>query len=233
MDDLTAEASQGHNPLLHIECHGDAQEGLEFSNGSTLEWQALHGKLVELNQTMGLNLVVSIAACYGGYLADRRGSFDKCGWFGLVAPTEEVGPHELLQGFREFYRIFFQELDAGIALRGLKKLKLSEGEWMSELAEAYFQNVTYGFVVQHCSPAALKRKVAEQLKRLRGEGAFISSAQVKVKQVELYRKFLLGENFNNYFMVAQHPQNAQRFAPTKLRIMKALEELRALHGYSI
>ena len=49
LNQLTQDAASGDIPLLHVECHGDALDGLEFENSSTLSWERVSAALLPLN----------------------------------------------------------------------------------------------------------------------------------------------------------------------------------------
>lgn len=62
--ELTAETLRNEVlPLLHIECHGDPDGGLLFTDGRMLSWPELWDILRPLNEAMGLRLIVVLATC--------------------------------------------------------------------------------------------------------------------------------------------------------------------------
>ena len=122
-------------PLLHVECHGDKHEGLEFENGSLLTWSDLSAALVELNRATGLNLLAVFSACYGAYFLSRLSSVEPTPCYAMFAPTEEIDPAEILQTFRDFYRVLFESGDAGAAVGGALHGKDSSGQWLAQRAD--------------------------------------------------------------------------------------------------
>jgi hypothetical protein len=66
--------SKGEIPLLHIECHGHPEDGLEFENSSLFSWESLSESLSLLNAATKFNLFVILSACFGGHLLKQVSS---------------------------------------------------------------------------------------------------------------------------------------------------------------
>src|ERR1700730_7897920 len=56
--------------LLHIECHGN-DDGIGLANADFMDWEQLCEHFVKINMATRLNLFVSVAACFGAYLASQ------------------------------------------------------------------------------------------------------------------------------------------------------------------
>ncbi len=59
--ELISQSSHESVPILHIECHGDILEGLEFRNGSVISWEELANLIFPLNLVTGCNLMLCFA----------------------------------------------------------------------------------------------------------------------------------------------------------------------------
>jgi len=120
--------ASGTIPLLHIECHGNSDHsGLAFRNGSSLKWTEIGEPLVALNAATRFNLLVIFALCFGAHhLGEMKlGQPSPC--WGMIGPSEEIFPDELLGGFRDFYRLLVKELDLTNAVNLLLARKLVAG----------------------------------------------------------------------------------------------------------
>lgn len=230
---LTQEATTGNVPLLHVECHGDPKEGLEFQNGSTLHWEELASALLPLNRASRFNLLAVFSACFGAHFLGQMGAINPAPCWCLVAPTEKVSPGELMAGFRAFYSGLFNNGDMGAAVRAISKHRLSHGRWLWEPAELWFEKLVTSYVEIHCcKPAARKRakRMYRQLKK-QGEHKGIGALLRSLKRRN--RSDLLGEYFDGYFMTAELPDNIQRFQNVRQRITSKLATLRSTRRYCV
>src|SRR5437870_5816121 len=70
LSQLATDAANGIYPLLHIDCHGATdQTGIVLGDGSFLPWSDLKPYFISINVATRCNLLIVLAACYGGYLA--------------------------------------------------------------------------------------------------------------------------------------------------------------------
>jgi len=70
--DLLSELEQkarrdGDWPILHVEAHGNT-DGLVLASKEFISWEALKPALIALNVATKNNLLLTLAACYGGHL---------------------------------------------------------------------------------------------------------------------------------------------------------------------
>lgn len=212
LGELTAQsAANGVIPILHVECHGDEFEGLEFANGSMLSWHDLSEALVKLNKATRFNLMALFSACYGGHFLGQMGAIDPAPCWCMVAPSEAVDPAEIMAGFRVFYREFFFKLDAGIAVFELSKIPLSIGRWFGQTAELWFEVVVENYITTHCTPKALRVRAKELANSSVVVGAPISMSEAKKRIKLLNSKKVFIDHFNCYFMTEDLPENKMRF----------------------
>jgi hypothetical protein len=231
---LSAEAqSTGQVPLLHVECHGDKDLGLEFSNGSMLSWPDFSRQLASLNLATRFNLVCVFSACYGGYLLSQLSTVEPAPFLAMIAPSDELMPDEILAAFRVFYTTLFSQRDAGAAVDAISKLRLIQGYWFGQHAELWFERVTVSYVKDQCTEAAMRERVQRLYRRLLSEGNRQSIGSLKRALQKANRTGLLGELFADYFMTAQLPENNERFARAKNRVEHELAKLRATGKYYV
>lgn len=204
-------ATFGMIPILHVECHGDELEGLEFANGSLLSWHDLSEALVKLNKATRFNLLAIFSACYGGHFLGQMGAINPSPCWCMVAPSETVDPAEIMAGFRIFYRTFFLKSDAGIAVFELSKAKLSAGRWFGQPAELWFEVVVENYITSHCTPKALKVRAKELANNSVSEGLPISMHEAKRRIKLLNSKKVFIDHFSCYFMTEDLPENKMRF----------------------
>lgn len=128
---LTQDATAGTIPLLHVECHGDPLDGLEFENSSTLSWESVSEALRPLNIASKFNLLAVFSACFGAHFLGQMEAIQPSPCWCLVAPTERVDVAEVMGGFRAFYSALFNDNDMGSAVRAISQCRLSHGRWLS------------------------------------------------------------------------------------------------------
>ena len=233
IDQLAKEAGESNVPLLHVECHGDPQDGLEFENGSSLQWEQVASALLPLNVASKFNLLAVFSACFGAHFIGQMGVIEPAPCWCIVAPTETVDPGEVLASFRAFYGALFNSGDMGRAVRAIAGCSLSQGRWLSEPAEIWFQKLVTGYVKTHCNePAARARaKVLHRQLKAQGQhkgiGSFLRILRAR------NRESLLGEYFERYFITQKIPENIQRFDNVRQRVKTELATLRSTGRYVI
>ena len=92
-------------PILHFECHGDRDKGLEFRDGF-LSWKYFGDRIREINYATDNNLFVSLATCFGinSYAVTLRHDRLCPAWY-MVAPDERVEAGRLLDFYLDFYSV--------------------------------------------------------------------------------------------------------------------------------
>jgi len=234
LQELTAQATeQGHAPLLHIEAHGSKTGGLEFSNGSSIAWEELATQLRKLNIASGFNLLAALSACFGGYLLGEITALTAAPCWCVVAPTETVDPAEIMQGFRQFYTHFLAELDAGKAARVLQAIKLSKGEWFSQLTQLWFERLVIDYVKTHCTHEEIRVRAKRMYRRAKEEGTPGGVGSFARHLRKLHRDVLTKQYFDVFFCTEAIPMNVERFAGTRARVERKLAGLKATGLYDL
>lgn len=235
LEQLTTEAkARGEIPLVHVECHGSIDGGLEFQNGSCLSWPELAAVLLALNVACRFNLLFAVSACFGAHFVGQMAVISPSPCWCVVAPTEKVDPGELLGGFRTFYRIFLRSSDVGMGVAELQKVRLSHGRWFGQPAETWFEQVVINYVKTYCSEKATRiraKGIFREAKRAYGVTKSIGSIMRDFRRK--HREDFLDKYFATYFLTADIPENVQRFAGARARIELQLAKLRDTNEYII
>lgn len=228
---LAQEASAGSTPLLHVECHGDAEAGLEFANGSTLPWNDLAGALMGLNLATSFNLFAIFSACFGAHFLGQMGITSSAPCYFMLAPTQKIYPDEILTGFKCFYGKLLESDDLGDAMRVITACRLSSGEWFSMPAEGWYEKLVIGYVKTLCSEDVVRNRAKKMHRELRQNGHYKSIGSLLRSLKNQNRSYLDGSHFEKYFMVSQVPNNAERFKEVRFRVASELEVLRRSNLY--
>lgn len=150
--ELTATAeTTGAIPVLHIECHGN-DDGLEFADGSFATWADLKGSLTDLNIATKMNLLVVVSACDGSALTRTLGLVDRAPLHGLIGPTREVMPEELLRAYLAFYETLLRTQSAGQAVEAMQLA--APDTYVYRAAQWLFQYVWDHYQATHETPEA-------------------------------------------------------------------------------
>jgi hypothetical protein len=92
-------------PVLHIEAHGSI-EGLAWTAAASnlVRWDELVPPLQRLNVATRCNLLVVISACFGIAGINVMAMGPRAPVLGVVGPCSTATPHQLREGYKEFYR---------------------------------------------------------------------------------------------------------------------------------
>lgn len=226
-------AYSGSIALLHVECHGDIENGLEFQNSSVLGWEQVASSLRALNIASKFNLLAVFSACFGAYFLGQMGSIKPAPCWCLLAPTKQINPAEVLRGFRVFYRALYNDSDLATAMNAIHACDLDEGEWFCQSAETWYEMVTSDYVKNHCEKAVARERAKILHRRLKLAGIHKGVGSILREIQKSNRKNFLSKHFEIYFMTSEIPENIQRFKNTRQRINKEIEELRNTGRYVI
>lgn len=232
---LTAEAKRGGEiPIVHVECHGSANDGLEFENGSMLSWNEVASELMRLNVACKFNLLTVFSACFGGHFLSQMGVISPAPCWCMVAPTETVDPGEIMNSLRVFYSTLLQSVDAGKAASKISQIPLSKGRWFAKPAELWFEEVVTHYISNHCTKAATRERVKKIHRQLIDEGnPHRSIDNIKREIRRLNRENLLGKYFDEYFQTNLIPENYRRYEHARRRLESRLDEFKNSDKYCV
>lgn len=215
IDTLVLQAEQdGDYPILQVEAHGwKDKTGLAFPDDSSLSWSELSNPLARLNKATGFNLLVCISACFGGHSLSFVRPENPSPCFGLIGPTHEANPAELLGSFRALYRELLINLDTNKALVKLRSHGLLEGGFLSVTAEDWFFKLADGYLHIHCTKDRLKARASAIVEQLTREGKSLNpKALSTIDQIgKALASSFLDRHFNEFFMLEHIPENRSRF----------------------
>jgi hypothetical protein len=229
---LTADCAQlGEQPILHIEAHGmDNLCGLVFPDGSNLDWFDIAGPLAKLNEVTGFNMIVCVAACFGGHFIEGLKPEQPSPCFALIGPTHKTDGAELLRSFRGLYRELLVNLDMNAALRALHTHRLDKGGFLTITAEEWFFKLTAKYLKEGCSREILEKRANYIRADLEEEGTAMPMATILQLGQELARGFL-NRRFETFFMTSEIPHNTERFAESFAKAKKSADDFFASQGF--
>lgn len=116
LDSIRRDCTLGTIPIIHIECRGSKDNGLELSSGEFASWQWFVNRCREINIACGQSLGLVLAACFGLYAIkpiklDARAPFDY-----LIASGCEVSAGSIDEKMWPFYRQLFESASMELAL---------------------------------------------------------------------------------------------------------------------
>lgn len=120
LDSIRRDCILGAIPIIHIECHGGIDNGLELSSGEFASWQWLVNRCREINIACGKNLGVVLAACFGLYAINPI-KLDLLAPFAyLIASDSKVSAGSIDEKMRPFYQKLFENesMESALAVLG-------------------------------------------------------------------------------------------------------------------
>lgn len=213
IEELTKFTSPDNVPLLHVECHGDILEGLEFSNGSVISWEDLSDLLIPLNIASGCNLMLCLSACYAANFLKQMGSFKTaCPCRILVAPAAAIDPAECMRGFRVFYGKLFEARRVDSALEAIEDMQSDGAGWLGEYVEKWFYEVASHFLTEQYSKKAIKLKALNMQKRLKEIGIEEKIGVIKYEIQWYMRSKGLRDMYVRFFGIDKYPEVDKYFS---------------------
>lgn len=197
---------QPYVPLLHIECHG-REEGLEFADGSQLTWADMKPAFVALNQATKLNLIVIVAACFGGAISGSARVEERAPFWAFLAPKREIGAGILEDAFSVFYQTLLRTRSSEQAMAALRGTEAGKEFWQLS-AHTIFRMVAEAYEAHHLTDDAVQRQAARLRAMVAQHGAVWSQAQIEAK----IRDPAIFEGFRRtFFMIDLFPEHVERF----------------------
>lgn len=110
--DLTDRAARGLRPIVHFDCHGSAEHGLELRPiGEFLSWADLIESLRKLNAATGNNLCCVFGVCFGLHMSKQLTLSLPTPYYLTIAPESEITVGVLEERTAPFYREVFASGD--------------------------------------------------------------------------------------------------------------------------
>ena len=205
----------GLKPWLHLEGHGLQDEsGFALANGLPCSWIEFKNIITPLNIALGLNLVVVLATCFGGFFASALHPVDRAPVLGLIGPTKAITTGEAHRAFPAFYKTFFESLSLPLALKALDA-GTPKGLYLRTTAEQFFYAVWAGYKRKYSTVEEIEKRAHRiQLKLLEQNFAIIPNIR-KIMQDSYVQESKSFEKIRNtFFMYDINGQNRERFPVT-------------------
>ena len=94
-------------PIIHFDLHG-SPEGIELRSGELVNWDSIIKSLTDINIQCGLNLFLSVGACFGISAVQMVDARKRAPFAILIAPNGEVYPDNLNEFYKGFFEAVFQ-----------------------------------------------------------------------------------------------------------------------------
>ena len=209
---LEEEAKRGVWPLLHLECHGaDGKTGIVLADNSYLGWSELKPYFTAINIATRCNLVIVMAACYGGYLGEFILPTDRAPCWAMIGPTDMVFPQELKSGFTAFYSQFLGTLNGDKSLESLQSTRLQSGRYYFAPAGAFFKYVFANYFATYNGPMERHRRTKALSRKIWGMDSVRHPGRIALRRQLREEKPVFEKYLRHFFMIDLYPENAKRF----------------------
>jgi len=229
LEDIRIDTAKNRTrPLVQIETHG-CKDGLGLADGTLVSWDELRGALVSINIASRMNLMVVASACEGIHmLKTMNDPSDTAPCFSLLGTEVKIGPQQLFDHCSEFYKVFFESIDANQALQAMNNLAAQTSvNYRFVTAESMFKRAYQYYHKNFCAGKGKKKRldvlVAKAMTEPDIQSRGIKFARKQAKDWfkseqpgafdRMYRKFQALDQF---------PENESRFT---LRYEEAIEIL--------
>lgn len=195
-------------PLLHLECHGDV-DGFTLADGTYAPWEELKVPLTELNVSMRLNLLITVAACTGAALAMVLRAGDRAPYWGLIGPSRTLSAGELEKAYLAFYTTLMRTKSSSEAMAALEGAS-EAGMFAAVSAQGLFDRVWQGYLDGHCTDEALVQRAQGIRAQLPPDAPHTID---DLKAILLAQGPITLQRFwKTFFMQDLYPDHVKRFA---------------------
>jgi hypothetical protein len=181
-------------PGLQIECHG-GPKGLEFADGSKMEWRDLKPLLANINHASRMNLILVLSCCYGGYFAAE------CRYDELVPFAWILGPANTVNAF-PLFSLMTNFWSAALARRDVTDALTTASEAAPDIPYASFSAVG---IFRLALASWIRRRISEGLSDLRAEEPMFDRLRT------------------TFFGLDEFPENASRFGVTYAEVLAQVQ----------
>jgi hypothetical protein len=220
LEDVVADISRGHTPLLHIECHGN-DDGIGLANRRDfIAWHELRDYLVPINIATRMNLIVSIAACYGVFAIRELVPSARAPFLAALSTDRAAYPDELYQGFAAFYTTLLETLDGDQALSQVRHNTPGAPFFFID-ALGHFKLIYRNYLARQCTPEQYRRRAQVIQDKQRESGCPITSVDDIYTRLVEDQKPAFERLWREHFLVDLCPRNAERFPLSYAEVQSA------------
>lgn len=210
---LKQDAEKGKWPILHIECHGlEDKSGISLANGDCIEWAELKPYFTALNVATECNLLVVMAACYGGYMVELVQPIGRAPFLAMISLTKEILPEEILTPLTAFYTELLTSLSLDNAIRELISYQITDGGYYYKTAFDIFKSVYAGYLESKSNPKAIKSRAKSIYLELKKSGIALPGGIGAIKKtLNLSQPIFFKKFYTDFFMTYLYPDNETHF----------------------
>ena len=198
-------------PFLHVDLHGN-KDFFQLSNGDQISWPELGDKLRQINIACGLNLVVAVSACYGGYASIATQLMSPAPFFSLCGPLQEVSAGILLNDYERFYQKLFETRNFDRSLDAMNQESPTRYEGISA---RYLFNLGWSHYIRTlCAGKALKERIENVVRMAIANGipkSDLSRVRKHARQTISNPRVHFEQARDIFFLYNSHPENKHRF----------------------
>lgn len=232
--DLADQAVRGLRPILHFDCHGSAEHGLELRpSGEFLDWGELVEALRTLNAATGNNLCCVFGVCFGLHMSKQLTLSLPTPYYLTIAPESEITVGVLEERTAPFYREVFESGDITAAYAKVLKPDLH-----LFLCKAVFAEALAAYIANNCvgaeARARRERMVTAVLEKERitdPTAAQLREARRKIKAALEPSQWLI-DHYASTFLLGRAPgfgyAELERLADVQIKRAR-LRERRQAH----
>ncbi|PEH80351.1 hypothetical protein [Burkholderia gladioli] len=182
LEEIVEYARLGCKPIIHFECHGDADGGLQVGGSRDMvSWESIEPLLRRINLASKCNLGVVMAACYGLYAITPLKIHRPTPFYFLIGPQDEVTAGALRNEMPAFYRTLFRTENLDAALASVPSCRLYHAE--------RFLAVSFGrYLKRGCIGNARLKRVENVLTQLVLGGGVQNRAQMRTARKVLKQR---------------------------------------------
>lgn len=118
LDQIRSQCDEGIKPIIHIEAHGDENEGIAVGdNQERVSWGELVAALGKINETTKNNLGVVMAGCFGLYAIRPISITKPSPFYFLIGSDTKISAGQIDEVMKNFYRDLFNSNSLQIAMK--------------------------------------------------------------------------------------------------------------------
>ena len=207
-------------PWLHFEGHGyvnesnvvdDTKDGIKLADQYRCSWLQLKKLITPLNISTNLNLMLTLASCFGGAFASTIDPTDRAPVLGLIGPQKEILVGEIQTDFTAFYKEFFNSFSLRNALDALCK-NTPKGLYFTISAKDYFYRVWSMYTIQLCTDEAMESRAKDLYCKSKATmGIKTPTIKEWIYQLHKDNHVVFDKYRDVYFMYDLFPENNNRF----------------------